>query len=404
MSASSFVYNPLILNGMNILFFYESANCGGQQTQTYNLVKRLAKKGHQVSWVYLYGSGIEDAAAAYATVEKIPIPLRPKEYRRKPWKLLTIGGGLFKFCRANEIEVIISGSGIGSLVCGWVARRLGIQHYRLVGGSLKQIGPTLYRIYPWIRIDALIDGYFGWPAVFEELESKGVSSTKFVELQNAVDTDMFFPLPSAERERVRSSLGIQTDEVVIGWIGRIARNMQVWSTVELAGRLRETGFDRFKLLFVGGGPDFDDLKTLVSQTGLDRVAIYTDWLPMTEVNRFVNAMDVVPLLEADPQGGSIVREAMACGRVALSVDGESATQRRFMLPDCSILVSPDNYVGAAAEAILDLVANDQLENMGRKARLYAEKHMSFEAQVQAILNTVQRNPSTGQGESRESSI
>lgn len=401
---SPLIRESLVVNGMNILFFYESANRGGQQTQTYNLIKRLAQKGHRVSWVYLYGSGMEHATAGHATVERIPIPLRPGEYRRRPWKLFTIGRRLLRFCRTNEIELIISGSGIGSLICGVVARRLETPHYRLVGGSLKQIESTLYRVYRWTRIDALIDGYFGWPAVFEELASKGVSSDKFFELQNAVDTDMFFPLPSAEREGTRASLGIQPDEVVIGWVGRIARNMQVWNTVELAGRLRAAGFEGFKLLFVGGGPDFEEFKAFVSEAGLDRCAIYTDWLPMTEVNRFINAMDFVPLLEADPQGGSIVREAMACGRVALSVDGKSATQRRFMLPDCSILVPPDNYIGAAALAIVDLVSNGQVESMGRNARLYAEKCMSFDAQVQVILDAVQRGPAIGQGKSCEGSV
>ena len=390
---------------MNILFFYESANLGGQQTQMYNLIKRLAKRGHRISWVYLFGSGIEQAAASYATMEKIPTPLRHKDYLRKPWKLLVIARGLTKFCRVTEPEVIISGSGIGSLICGLVARRLGVQHYRLVGGSLLQVERTLYRVYRWIKIDTLVDGYFGWPAVFDELRSRGVPNYKFAEIQNAVDTEMFFPQSPTQREDTRSSLGIRPDELVIGWIGRVARNMQVWDTVKLAERLRDIGFGRFKLLFVGGGPDFQELKELVKCTRLDSHAIYTDWIPMVEVNRYVNAMDVVPLLEADPHGGSIVREAMACGRVAISVDGDTATQRRFMLPDCSILVPPDDYIDAAAKAIVSLVEDRRaLERLGYNARRYAEKHMSFDAQVQVILDTVQRGRKSVQDESQSRSI
>lgn len=375
---------------MNILFFYESANLGGQQTQTYNLVKRLARKGHSVSWVYLYGTGMEDSFSSCATVERIPTPLLPKDYLYKPWKLLIITRGLIRFCRAHKIDVIISGSGIGSLMCGWACRWLRIPHYRLVGCSLVQIEKTLYRVYRWIKIDVLIDGYFGWPAVFEELRCKGVPKHKFIELNNAVDTEMFYPFAPAQREGIRSSLGILPDELVIGWIGRVARNMQVWSTVTLGERLREMGFDRFKLLFVGGGPDFDELKEMVRGCNLEPYAIYTEWVPMADVNDYVNAMDIVPLLESDPHGGSIVREAMACGRVALSVDGESATQRRFMLPNCSILVSPDDYVGAAAAAVISLVKDrPSMERMGQNARLYAEKYMSFDAQVRTILEAIQ---------------
>jgi glycosyltransferase involved in cell wall biosynthesis len=167
--------------------------------------------------------------------------------------------------------------------------------------------------------------------------------------------------------------------------------MQVWATVELGAKLRESGFDRFKLLFVGGGPDFDELKAMVKRCGLVPYSIFTEWVPMEEVNRFVNVMDIVPLLESDPHGGSIVREAMACGRVALSVDGASGTQRRFMPPDCSILVSPEDYVGAAADAVLRLARDrSAMESMGRNARAYAREHMSFDAQANTLLEAIQQ--------------
>lgn len=376
---------------MKIAFYYESMNLGGQQTQTYNIIKRIPPKDHEVHMIYLYGSGMETAIAAHAKVHQIPVRLAGKDYLFRPWKLLSILKALTAYCRENGSEVIISGSGLGSLLCGIVARRLGMRHYRFLGCSLIQVERTLYRFYRWIRIDALIDGYFGWPAVFEELKRKGVSQAKCFELRLGVDTTMFFPFETREHEAVRRGLGISDDEIVIGWIGRISMDMQVGNTVRLCRALRERGFDRFRLLLVGGGPWFDGIQVLIRDLGLTDRTILTGWVPMTDVNKFINAMDIVPLLEEDPQGGSIVREAMACGRVALSVDGKSGTQRKFMVPGAAVLVPPRDFLQEAAGAVRTLAdKRETMARIGTKARAYAQEHMDFQAQVHQLLRVIGR--------------
>ncbi len=330
---------------MNIVFFYESLALGGQQTQTYQLVRRLAERGHRMSWVYLYGGGLEAQVAEHARIRRIARPFGKKDYLLRPWRILRAAYELSTWMRAERADVVVSGSGIGSLVAGLASRRTGAR----------------------------------------------VSREKFIEVDNAVDTDMFVPLPEEEREEVRRSLGIEADELVIGWIGRVAENMQVGNTVDLCAELRRRGFDRFRLLAVGGGPWMDALRSKIDRLGLTRHSLLTDWVPMEQVNRYVNAMDIVPLLEEDPQGGSIVREAMACGRIALSVDGASGTQRRFMPPGAAVLVSPEQFISAAADAVLALAADlPGRSSIGENARRYAVQHMSFDTQAATLLRAFER--------------
>ena len=105
-------------------------------------------------------------------------------------------------------------------------------------------------------------------------------------------------------------------------------------------------------------------------------------------------MDVVPLLEKDPHGGSLLREAMACGKIALSVDGESGAQKEFMLKENSILVPSDDYIGHAAKKIIFLHENtDFLKSLGAKARSYATQEMSFEYQANLIITAYESLPS-----------
>lgn len=371
---------------MNIVFFYESMDLGGQQTQTYQVARRLAARGHEVSWAYLYGSGMKPLVEKHVRVRRVGERIGSRYYRRRPWRVVGAAWGLAAWLRAERADVVVSGSGIGSLIAGLAARRVGARHFRLVGCSLRQVEPTLYRFYRWCGIDRLIDGYFGWPAVFEELASRGVPSRKFVELNNAVDTDLFLPLPASEREEFRRTLGIATGELVIGWIGRISPDMQVGNTVQLCARLRDRGLAGFRLLVVGGGPWMDGLRTMIDELGLTERSLLTGWVPVEQVCRYINAMDIVPLLEDDPQGGSVVREAMACGRVALSVDGASGTQRRFMQGDHAVLVPPQQLLERAADAVVALAGDPGArERIGRNARGYALAEMSFDTQVQMLL-------------------
>lgn len=376
---------------MNIAFYYESLDLGGQQTQTYQLIKHLARRGHNLSWVFVYGETLKSHVKAHAQVIQIGPRLRPGEYRKFPWRLLKQAWNLSQLLLNSKAEVVVSGSGIGSFVAGLAAKAAGIKHFRLIGCSLVQVEPTLYRFYRWCGIDKLIDGYFGWPAVFRELATKGVKPSKFIELNDAVDCELFAPKEKFNVLNFRRNLGIADDDLVIGWIGRVSPDMQCGNTLEVCSRLRDAGLNKFKLLVVGGGgwrggAWFDEL---IKQKGLQERTVVTGWVPMEEVPNYINAMDIVPLLEEDPQGGSIVREAMACGRLAMSVDGLSGTQGRFMKEGCSVLVKPDGYIEKATKEILLLASQpDRREAIGKRARQYAEIHMSFETQVDLVLNAI----------------
>ena len=177
---------------MNILFHYESLAIGGQQTQTLNILKEIHGRGEdKLFFIYNYSDELAIEYAKYTTLLKIPVNLGPKDYL-KPWKLVRIIYTTIRYFRKYRIERVVSGSGLGSLICGISARIYGIKHFRLIGCSLIQVEKTLYKFYKLSGIDKLIDGYFGWQAVFNELKSKGVSENKFVQIIGSVDTDLFF--------------------------------------------------------------------------------------------------------------------------------------------------------------------------------------------------------------------
>ena len=113
--------------------------------------------------------------------------------------------------------------------------------------------------------------------------------------------------------------------------------------------------------------------------------------PQAVIDAMANAMDVVPLLEPDPHGGSILREAMAAGRLALSVDGPSRVQRSFMHDAHAVLVPSATYLESAAQAVLALAADPaRREALGDAAARYARDQMSFRRLAEEFLAGVAR--------------
>jgi len=376
---------------MNILFHYESLAIGGQQTQTLNILKEISSRGEdELFFLYNYSDDLAKEYSKYARVIKIPVRLKPKDYL-KPWILALIIYRTVKHLKENRIESVISGSGLGSFICGIAARICGIRHYRIIGCSLVQVEKTLYKYYSTLGIDKLIDGYFGWQEVFNELKAKGVNEGKFTYTMGSVDTDFFYPFPKDEIATLRKKYNLPDNKLIIGWVGRISYDMQVKYTIETCRELIKRGFNEFHLLIVGGGKWFEEMKSMLADYQLLDYTTCTNWVLLEDVNGLFNCMDVVPLLEEDPQGGSIMREAMACCKIALSVNGISGTQASFMKSDATILVDPSSFIDNAADVIIEIYKHPKnFRELGLKAREYAKEDLSFGAQADIILNTIKK--------------
>jgi hypothetical protein len=382
----------------HILFYYPSIGLGGQQTQIMQLTQALKNVGHEVSWLYAYGDALIEEAGQYCYLKKVLLP-RFNQSRFGVARIINrfiyynlLEWYLTRYVKKHHVDAVLSSNSIDSRVVNKLAKKKLTKHYRFIGGSMVQVEPHLLASYKKNEIDKYISGYFGWPAVFEELKTQDVPEYKFINLPFAVNTDKFYPLPKKEVEDIRQALGFSNKDVVIGWVGRTALNMQLWDTLRLGSMLKDKGVTGFKLLFIGGGDAFEHLQREVIKHNLENETILTGWIPYEQVNNYVNAMDIVPLLESDPHGGSIVREAMACGRLALSVDGPSGTQALFMKPEVSILVKSENYLEEAAAVISQFIGKrDAINSYGQKARAYVIANLTFAKQAEIIVHAIEAN-------------
>ena len=391
---------------MKILICYKSLALGGQQTQLLNLARQFKKCGHDVAWLYETPGQMRDVVGKEATLYRfqsgteysatqylmscLPRFLRPAtclaERRFKYRKII----------KQLNPELILVSDSYTSFVVGKLRGNRRV--FRMIGQDIERLEMPWFGYYRLLKIDRGIQKYFGWDVPYLSLQTIGVSPQKLVNFQaHAVDTDTYIPLSGDLRCAAREKFGFLRSDLVIGWVGRLEERMQVEATIMLVSRLFEIGLSDVKLLIVGGGlvdnRGKEDqvypskLRNLISEKGLEEQVVLTGWVEQEKMPSLINAMDVVPLLEEDPQGGSILREAMSCGRVAMTVDGPSGAQRGIALGNHAILLGGENYSEQAVAEVVALHENrERLESIGKAARVFAEAHLSCSTQATQILD------------------
>ncbi len=394
---------------MKILFYYQSISLGGQQSQTLSLCREFSKLGHECFYAYENGTDLLSDIQSTGTAVKIKTIGKNLRGRRTLLvrTVLLFFNSFFrliwarKILKEHNIDLIITSTSYGSLILGLGSINMSVQRFRLIGDDLEKYEHPWFGLYKVLKIDRFVDKYFGFPLADKQLQKKGVSESKFAEYQNdGVDISNFFPQSEDKIKNTQKRLGILYNEFVIGWIGRIDEKVHVGNTLIYAAEIKKRGFTNFKLLVVGGGKadingNYDEiypnlLRDQAKDLGILEQTIFTGWVPFSAVPDYLNVMDIVPLLESDPKGGSLLREAMACGKVALSVDGLSRTQRSFMTEANSVLVGPKGYFNSAAEATIELFNSpEKIKDIGVKARISAEEEFSFTAQAKSILKYVE---------------
>jgi Glycosyltransferase len=125
----------------------------------------------------------------------------------------------------------------------------------------------------------------------------------------------------SERERFRATHGIGTDEYVIAVLGRIEFRQKAQDlAVQTIASFRRELFD-CRFLFVGSGPDEQQLRKMIANLDLARIAHVLPWSDdPAEVYAGIDMLLIPSRFEGVPL---VMLEAMSCGLpvVASNVDG-----------------------------------------------------------------------------------
>jgi glycosyltransferase involved in cell wall biosynthesis len=204
----------------------------------------------------------------------------------------------------------------------------------------------------------------------------------------------YFPLgfdpqtfkPMAKDQHLAHKLGISDNDKVILFVGTIYEFSGLENIIQNFETIKSK-VKEIKFLIIGGGPNFEKIKSLVNKKKLKSDVILTNFKPQHEIPKFISLADVcINSFEINKITDRIIPikilEYLACGKPVLSTPLKGTID---LLPkeDFGIIYSPyDSFV----ENLSDLLANtEKLEELGNKGLDYVIKNHDWNILTDSLL-------------------
>ncbi len=375
---------------------------GGIEAHVYSLAAQLAHQGqhvevvthraHRSATAEAWGQDAVDASLPNVLVHRLDglvVSVRGEDPVLDPRAVHRVGGLL----RAGQYD-IIHGHSFGSLLslAGLrLGRRMGLptvvtKHSMTLGRGSPVLAELLRRLEYWMArrwADSVIAVSTACAA-----EMDGVGLPVFT-IPGGVDCSRWRPDMQA-RQRVRNSLGYGPDQVVIGYLSRLAPSKGVMALPALAQRLLRL-LPGVRFLVVGGGPQYASLQARIEELGLREYFAVLGPKPWNEAPAYLNAMDVFVFPSRTEAFGLALAEAMACGVPPVARRSAGAVEIN-QHEETGYLVTSDDEL---FERVLELARQPELRRcMGARARNRVEQHYEWKAiaalTVEAYAATARR--------------
>ncbi|MDD2707796.1 MAG: glycosyltransferase [Verrucomicrobiae bacterium] len=190
------------------------------------------------------------------------------------------------------------------------------------------------------------------------LNGIGVHNTRIVPL--GVETDVF--VPALRSMEWRRSLGIRDRQILLLFVGRLAREKRLDCLLQAFARVRHYAGDRFALLIVGEGGEGARVEEFQKiQHDVYRLPYEGDTKKLASIYASADLMVHAGLCETF---GLVVLEAQACGTPAIAIHGSGMEENIFGGGD---FLCHGSDPESLAKCILHAYQND-LREVGRQAR------------------------------------
>lgn len=228
------------------------------------------------------------------------------------------------------------------------------------------------------RIDRIVVVSESVQLRFANLVEKGVIPADSIQIiPSAVDLSLFQPSQDIRR-KMRSQLGVDSEDILLGFIGRVCEGKGIYHLIEALKALlpREK---RLKFIAIGECSEDDIVEKL---TALDGARVMLPGFK-ADIHNYYQAIDIVALPSLKEGLPTTIIEAMACGKavVATNVGG---------IPEIindgtnGLLVAPGDEA-ALVNSIQRLIDDEPLRRrLGEAAQTSASQNYSYDVLKQRI--------------------
>ena len=255
-------------------------NIGGAETHVVELAKELSRRGHRV--IVTSNGGVYVRELEAAGIKHYTVPLQNK----KPMNMLRAYRRVKQIIREENVDIVHSHARIPSFILGRLHKKM---HFPFVT-TAHWVFSTKY------GLKYLTNWGQQTVAVSEDIkkyliDNYKISEENIVVTINGIDTDKFSP--DADCANIKREFGISEGDAVIGYVSRLDedRSMVAKQLIAAAPALFEK-IDRLRIVIVGGGNDFENVKLLAegvnSRLGADVISLAG---ARTDINRFAAMSD-----------------------------------------------------------------------------------------------------------------
>ncbi len=145
------------------------------------------------------------------------------------------------------------------------------------------------------------------------LRKHGIKNVEVI--SNGIDTDRFNPKITAGN--LRWKLGVKSDEKLFLFVGRITEEKNVDVVIKAFSQIKE---EKAKLVIIGNGPAFQEIKQLVKKLNLSNKVILKGQVPHSEMPQYYAACDWQVTASTFETQGLGILEGMACGKPCIGAD------------------------------------------------------------------------------------
>ena len=229
----------------------------------------------------------------------------------------------------------------------------------------------------------------------QELIERGIPEERILVNPNGVDPDVF--RPDCDGNEIRRQLGIQEDQVTVGFIG----SFSYWHGVGVLQEaiqllLREEQADatvpQLRFVLVGDGPLGPEIREALEPYRKRGWVVFTGQLSHEQAPQYLAATDIlvsphVPMPDGTPFFGSPTKlfEYMAMGK-AIVASNLDQLARVLTHQETAMLVEPGN-ARELADAIRVLAADSKMRSyLGWNARKRVLSHHTWQQNAERVLS------------------